>query len=90
MAEPSFAATPEAASCPWCSAALPQPDAETCPACGATLIGGDESEVPGVTAVDGEVLARATRRPRSSAGVLGSLLGGEEPEVRAIKDAACC
>ncbi len=56
--------------CPWCSAALPAPNLEDCPSCGATLTSStDASQLPGVTAIDHEAIARsareALRQPRS-------------------------
>ena len=50
--------------CAWCSAALPSGLA-VCPSCHATLISADETQVPGVTAVD--VQHRAHRRSGSPA-----------------------
>ena len=54
---------PAAFHCPWCSATLPATNLETCPSCGATLTSAPEAALPGVTAVDHDAIARATREP---------------------------
>ena len=72
----------QGAVCPWCSASLPAPDTATCPGCGATLIEPDlEEDVPGVTTLDPEFIARANRsmhaaEPTPRRGLL-SWLGAE-------------
>jgi hypothetical protein len=53
------------ARCTWCSAELPNPAAATCPTCGATLVGDGEAQLPGVTALDAEAIARTARTPLS-------------------------
>ena len=50
-------------TCPWCSTPLPAAGAETCPSCGAQLIPDTDAQVPGVTAIDAEVIVRAARNP---------------------------
>lgn len=67
-------------TCPWCSAPLPSADAAVCPGCGARLIGDEGVEIPGVTAVDRDLLASAAapRRVRRS---IGALLVGEDDEI---------
>lgn len=68
------------ASCPWCSEPLPVPDAPDCPSCGAHLLGGEDVEVPGVTAID-PALARIAAAPMKVKRTFGSLLVGDENEI---------
>ncbi len=68
------------ASCPWCSEPLPAPDAPDCPSCGAHLLGGEDVEVPGVTAID-PALARIAATPMKVKRTFGSLLVGDENEI---------
>ena len=68
------------ASCPWCSEPLPAPDATECPSCGAHLLGGEDVEVPGVTAID-PALARIAAAPMKVKRTFGSLLVGDENEI---------
>jgi hypothetical protein len=68
------------ASCPWCSAPLPAPDAPECPSCGAHLLGGEDVEVPGVTAID-PALARIAAAPMKVKRTFGSLLVGDDNEI---------
>ena len=46
--------------CPWCSAEIAAGLA-TCPACHATLLGDNDASLPGVTSLDPEAIARASR-----------------------------
>jgi hypothetical protein len=59
-------------SCPWCSAPISSLDASDCPACGAHLHEEVSTDVPGVTAVDPEVL-RSAGSPRKVTLTFGSL-----------------
>lgn len=68
------------ASCPWCSEPLPVPGAAECPSCGAHLLGGEDVEVPGVTAID-PALARIAATPMKVKRTFGSLLVGDENEI---------
>jgi hypothetical protein len=68
------------ASCPWCSEPLPAPDAPDCPSCGAHLLGGEDVEVPGVTAID-PALARIAAAPMKVKRTFGSLLVGDDNEI---------
>lgn len=68
------------ASCPWCSGPLRVPDAPECPSCGAHLHGGEDVEVPGVTAID-PALARIAAAPMKVKRTFGSLLVGDENEI---------
>lgn len=60
-------------SCPWCSSPISPPDLLDCPACGAHLVEDPSAEVPGVTAVDPDVL-RAASAPRKVKRTFGALL----------------
>jgi hypothetical protein len=68
------------ASCPWCSQPLRVPDAPECPSCGAHLLGGEDVEVPGVTAID-PALARMAAAPVKVKRTFGSLLVGDDSEI---------
>jgi hypothetical protein len=48
----------------WCSAELPSDHETVCSSCGATLIGENDSQVPGVTAIDAEAIIKAGRAPK--------------------------
>jgi hypothetical protein len=50
--------------CMWCSAELPSDHETVCSSCGATLIGENDSQVPGVTAIDAEAILKAGRAPK--------------------------
>lgn len=72
--------------CPWCSAELPSADLATCPTCKASLTGtsgGETSEIPGVTRVDLERLARRSfeERPKRG-GLLNWITGQSEDEFQ--------
>jgi hypothetical protein len=80
-----------AATCPWCSAPLPDPAAERCPSCEAhlTASGGEPSDIKGVTTLDTEAILRArsdVARPRSR--ILSFITGEvvEEADVQASPD----
>jgi hypothetical protein len=68
------------AVCPWCSAPLPSVDADECAACGARLVDAASEEIPGVTAVDPQLLRPPppTRKPTLT---LGSLFVGQGEEI---------
>lgn len=82
MVEDAMTSEDHGPSCPWCSAALPSPDTAICPGCGATLIEPElDEDVPGLTTLDPEFVARANRsmhaaEPTPRRGLL-SWLGGE-------------
>jgi len=64
--------------CPWCSATLPSDDEVSCPSCGATLTADVEPQLPGVTAIDAQAIARASQAPvRQSRSRLLSWISGE-------------
>jgi hypothetical protein len=64
--------------CPWCSAPLPSSDEVSCRSCGATLTADVEPQLPGVTAVDAEAIARAAQQPvRQPRNRLLSWISGE-------------
>jgi hypothetical protein len=67
-----------ASICPWCSATLPSADEVSCPSCGATLTADVEPQLPGVTAIDAEAIARASQAPvRQPRSRLLSWISGE-------------
>jgi len=69
---------PSAHICPWCSASLPSADEISCPSCGATLTADVEPQVPGVTAIDADAIARASQAPvRQQGSRLLSWISGE-------------
>ena len=68
------------ARCPWCSAPAAGPDAVTCGSCGATLHGDVAIEVPGVTAIDGQHVSRASA-PRKVRRTFGSLFVGGDTAI---------
>ncbi|HEY0443981.1 MAG TPA: hypothetical protein VGC90_07160 [Candidatus Limnocylindrales bacterium] len=64
MADPASSdAVATAARCPWCSADLPGGAGASCAACGAILTGEPERQLPGVTAIDSDAIARGARTP---------------------------
>ena len=72
--------------CPWCSALLPDAAADKCPSCGAQLSSssGNEPNLPGVTALDPEAIARArSDAGRSRGGILSFLTRRDLPAVDA-------
>lgn len=69
-------------TCPWCSAPLPAADAAVCPACGARLVETTDVEIPGVNAVDPELVAMASA-PRKLKRTFGALLVGNDDAVPA-------
>jgi hypothetical protein len=73
-------ATPAAAICPWCSAALPSPDAAECPSCQAHLVDDQGVEIPGVTTLYPGLVASAAA-PRKLRRTFGSLLVGDDDEI---------
>jgi hypothetical protein len=79
------------ARCQWCSAELPAPDVSICPYCAAPLSADTDAQLPGVTAVDAEAIARATRAPvRPPRNRLLSWISGEytdDDEAPAALDA---
>ena len=64
--------------CPWCSAQL-APDAAVCPSCGANLTSDEEQQLPGVTAVDQELLLRNIKKSPGRSRIL-SWISGEFDE----------
>ena len=64
--------------CPWCSAQL-APEATVCPSCGANLTSDEEHELPGVTAIDHELL-RSTKKSPGRSRILSWISGEYEPE----------
>lgn len=69
---------PTADICPWCSATLPSADEVDCPSCGATLTGDVEPQLPGLTAIDAQAIARASQAPiRQQRSRLLSWISGE-------------
>lgn len=71
-----------AAACPWCSAAVPA-GVVRCPACGATIQAAEEPQLPGVTAIDPQVVlwsVRSMERRRQNK-LFTWLSGDAEPEV---------
>jgi len=69
---------PTADICPWCSATLPSADEVDCPSCGATLTGDVDPQVPGLTAIDAQAIARASQAPiRQQRSRLLSWISGE-------------
>lgn len=77
---PAEAAAETAPRCPWCSAVLQADDLAVCPSCGATLSAPTASdapdEVPGLSAVRAELLARQRRLERPKRRGLRALFGG--------------
>ena len=78
------------AVCPWCSTVSPA-GTVTCPTCGANLTNGPIDNVPGVTAVDVDLLTRKAPPPsQPRVGLLGWISGdtGADPlspaDVKAI------
>jgi cytochrome c553 len=74
-------------TCPWCSAEAPD-EATTCPSCHAALASRVEEDgpgIPGLTAIDPELLAyRPTpRKPQRIVDSLIKLLDEEEPDALA-------
>ena len=65
--------------CPWCSAQL-TPDAAVCPSCGANLTSDEEQQLPGVTAVDQELLLRNIKKSPGRSRILSWISGEYEPE----------
>ena len=65
--------------CPWCSAQL-APDAAVCPSCGANLTSDEEQQLPGVTAVDQELLLRNIKKSPGRSRILSWISGEYEPE----------
>jgi hypothetical protein len=74
------------AVCPWCSAQLPSADVGDCPGCGARLVETGSEEIPGVTAVDPQLL-RAAPAQRKVKRTFGALLIGDDEEIPAPSDA---
>jgi hypothetical protein len=66
--------------CPWCSATI-RAESATCPSCGAILVSDEQSELPGITAIDPKV-ARGEKAP-ASRGRLLSWISGEYPDAGA-------
>ena len=86
MAEQST--SPDAASdsiCPWCSATL-TPGAANCPSCGANLTADDDHELPGVNAIDQEVV-RGLKKPPSRSRLLSWISGDYEPGTPSVVEA---
>jgi hypothetical protein len=78
---------PAGPACPWCSAPTP-PDAATCPSCHAALrsqVDEVTPVIPGVTAIDPELLAYkpAPRRPQRIVDTLIKLLDEDQDEILA-------
>ena len=72
--------TAPGARCPWCSAPIASPDDVTCSACGATLQGDAATEIPGLTAIDGQHAWRAAT-PRKARRTFGALFVGGDDEI---------
>jgi hypothetical protein len=70
--------------CPWCSTVV-TPETAVCPSCAAILISDEERDLPGVTAVDPEVLRGEKKAPGRSR--LLSWISGEYPDVEKPSDA---
>lgn len=71
-------ATPDTATCPWCSASVPVA-ATTCPSCGAALRDSADGDIAGVTQLDPTAMLRTKRvKPR---GIAAWLVGEREEEV---------
>ncbi len=64
--------------CPWCSAPL-TPGAVVCASCGANLTSDEEHDLPGVTAVDHEILKTVKKPGRSR--LLSWINGEYEPNA---------
>jgi ribosomal protein L40E len=80
MVDPSISTeTPTVAVCPWCSAQL-APDASVCASCGANLTSDEEHELPGVTAVDQDVLRGVKKNAVGRSRILSWISGEYEPE----------
>ncbi len=71
---------PTTGLCPWCSVRLDQPSPATCPSCGALLRAGEAGDIPGVTVVAPEAVARRApvKKPSGSAGVFAWLSGDSD------------
>jgi hypothetical protein len=71
--------------CPWCSAAL-TPGAATCPSCGANLTSDDDHELPGVNAIDQDVV-RGLKKPPARSRLLSWISGDYEPGTPSLVEA---
>jgi hypothetical protein len=78
MVQPTSSTDPLSGSvCPWCSTPL-TPAATICPSCGASLTSDEEHDLPGVTAVDQDVV-RGLKKTGSRSRILSWING--EPET---------
>jgi hypothetical protein len=86
MADQSRSTDPASGSvCPWCSAVL-TPDAVICPSCGANLAADEEHELPGVTAVDQDVV-RGLKKTASRSRLLSWISGEYEATGPSVVEA---
>jgi hypothetical protein len=67
--------------CPWCSAPLSVTDPDTCPSCGAALRLEGEQQLPGLTSVDAQAIARAKSPPKKRSRLLSWLTGESDDEI---------